>query len=69
MPIIFPVLSLCFLNLSGWWDAPAEATEPALLDAMSTNELASCDVIVTCQGRIYEISVRTTRIRDGADTD
>ena len=38
-------------------DAPAEATEPALLDAMSTNELASCDVIVTCQGGEYTKSV------------
>ena len=34
-------------------DAPAEATEPGLLDAMSTNELASCDVVVTCQGGDY----------------
>ena len=38
-------------------DAPSEATEPALLDAMSTNELASCDVIVTCQGGDYTKSV------------
>ena len=41
-------------------DAPAEATEPGLLDAMSTNELASCDVVVTCQGGLYRISVWTT---------
>ena len=38
-------------------DAPPEATEPVLLDAMSTNELASCDVIVTCQGGDYTKSV------------
>ena len=34
-------------------DAPAEAAESGLLDAMSTNELASCDVVVTCQGGDY----------------
>ncbi len=38
-------------------DAPSEATEPVLLDATATNELASCDVIVTCQGSDYTKSV------------
>ena len=50
-------------------DAPAEATEPGLLDAMSTNELASCDVIVTCQGEdIRNQCTDHFEIRDGADT-
>ncbi|MBU25595.1 MAG: aspartate-semialdehyde dehydrogenase [Gammaproteobacteria bacterium] len=38
-------------------DAPDEATEAVLLDAMSTDELAGCDVIVTCQGGDYTKSV------------
>ena len=38
-------------------EAPAEATETQLQDAMSIAALASCDVIVTCQGGDYTKAV------------
>ena len=38
-------------------EAPAEATETQLQDAMSIAALASCDVIVTCQGGDYTNAV------------
>ena len=38
-------------------DAPDEATEKTLQDAMSTTALAQCDVIVTCQGGDYTKAV------------
>ena len=38
-------------------DAPVEATEKTLQDAMSTTALANCDVIVTCQGGDYTKAV------------
>jgi len=34
-------------------EAPSEATEKTLQDAMSTAALESCEVIVTCQGGDY----------------
>lgn len=38
-------------------DAPSEASEKTLQDAMSTTALASCDAIVTCQGGDYTKAV------------
>ena len=37
--------------------APAEASDPLLQDAMQIESLASCDVIVTCQGGDYTKAV------------